>query len=170
MTTDDLQQVVEYLAETPVVIERMVNGLTDEDRRFRPPGVEFSVLENVCHLLDIEREGYAERIDRLLKEDAPVLADIDGGRLARERDYNSRKMEAALEAFASARAGNIGIVMSLTSDQLEREGVLETVGPITLAELLRMMHAHDTSHRKDIAELRDLLATRREDEEESPSP
>ena len=165
MLTEELKQVVEYLAETPVVIERMLNGLTREDERFRPPGVEFSVLENVCHLLDIEREGYSERIERLLKEDAPVLPDIDGGRLARERDYNSRKLETALEAFARERAGNIGIVRSLTPGQLRREGVLETVGPITLAELLRMMHTHDASHRKDIAELRDLLAGRREEEE-----
>ena len=166
MTTNELQHLVEYLAETPVVIERMVCALTDEERRFRPTGVEFSALENVCHLLDIEREGYAERIRRLLGEDGPVLPDIDGSRLARERDYNNQKMETALAAFTSAREGNVRIVKSLASDQLERRGVLETVGPITLAELLRMMHAHDTAHRNDISELRDRLSSRRE---ESPS-
>ncbi|HEV2912792.1 MAG TPA: DinB family protein [Pyrinomonadaceae bacterium] len=163
MTTHELQHLVEYLSETPVVVERMVSALDDEERRFRPPGVEFSALENVCHLLDIEREGYAERIHRLLGEDGPVLPDIDGGRLARERDYNSRKMETALEAFARAREGNVRIVKGLAPDQLERRGVLETVGPITLAELLRMMREHDTAHRRDISELRELLASRREE-------
>jgi hypothetical protein len=163
MTTTELQSHVDYLAETPATIERLVEGLTDEDRRRRVPGVEFSVLENICHLLDIEREGYSVRIQRLLEEDDPVLADIDGSRLARERDYNSQNMETALEAFTRARLGNIRVLKSLDPDQLGRGGTLETVGPVTLSELLRMMRAHDDAHRQEITELCDHLSDRLEE-------
>ena len=162
-TTEDLQGFVAYLAETPATLLRLVEGLTDEDWRRRAPGAEFSVLENICHLLDIEREGYAVRIERLLKEDDPLLPDIDGGRLARERDYNNQNIETALEAFSRAREGNIGVLKSLSSDQLQRRGTLETVGPITLSELLRMMRAHDDAHRQDIKELREYFSGRRQE-------
>jgi hypothetical protein len=157
MTAEELESTVDYLAETPEALERLVDGLGDEERRYRPDGVEFSVLENVCHLLDIEREGYAVRINRLLKEDNPVLEDIDGSRLARERSYNTQDIGTALEAFRSARADNVRILKSLNSDQRERGGMLETVGPITLSSLLCMMREHDASHRKDILELRDRI-------------
>lgn len=154
MTAREFESIVDYLAETPEAVRRMVDGLGDDERRFRSDGVEFSVLENICHLLDIEREGYAVRINRLLKEDNPVLEDIDGSRLARERAYNTQDLGTALEGFRSAREGNVRILRSLNSDQFERGGVLETVGPITLSSLLGMMREHDASHRKDILELR----------------
>jgi hypothetical protein len=161
MTTPELQHLLEYLSETPRVVWQLAGALTEEDRRWRPSGAEFSVLENVCHLRDIEREGYAARIRRLLVEKEPLLPDIDGSRLARERDYNSHKMEAALDDFAGAREGNVAVLRSLTSDQLERAGVLETAGPITLSQLLRMMREHDEAHRKEIKELRDQFSARR---------
>ena len=157
MTAQDIESIVAYLAETPEEIERLIKGLGDEERQWRPPGVEFSVVENVCHLLDIEREGYAVRINRLLKEDGPVLQDIDGSKLARERAYNSRNLLVACEGFRNARQENVRILRSLGSDQFERAGVLETVGPITLRSLVRMMREHDEAHRKDIQELRGLL-------------
>jgi len=158
MTAEELESIVDYLAETPAALERLIDGLGDEERRFRPDGAEFSVLENVCHLLDIEREGYAVRINRLLGEDNPVLEDIDGSRLARERSYNTQDIQTALEAFKSTRSDNVRILRSLDGDQRERGGVLETVGPITLSALLCMMREHDASHRKDILELRDHFA------------
>lgn len=157
MTAEEVESIVDYLAETPEALRRLIDGLSDDERHWRPEGVEFSVLESVCHLLDIEREGYAVRIKRLLKEDHPVLEDIDGSRLARERDYNSQDMQAALEAFKDTRKDNIRILGSLGPDQFERQGILETVGPITLRALVRMMREHDDAHRKEILELRGRL-------------
>ena len=160
-TTPELESLVAYLSETPKVVEQMMSGLTDEDRRWKPRAGEFSALENVCHLLDIELEGYAVRITRLLDEDGPALADIDGGRLARERDYNSRHPETEMAAFRLAREGNMRAVNALGPEQLERAGTLETVGPITLRELLGMMRAHDEAHRREMEQLREHLLERR---------
>jgi len=37
------------------------------------PGEPFCAIEHVCHLRDIERDGYHVRIRRLLTEDNPSL-------------------------------------------------------------------------------------------------
>ena len=161
-TTPEFASLIAYLAETPSAVEQMLSGLTEEDRRWKPVGGGFSALENVCHLLDIEREGYAVRIERLLREDGPGLPDIDGSRLAEERQYNKQNMETALAAFRRAREGNIRIVKSLNDEQLERAGTLETVGPITLRDLLLMMRAHDEAHRRELDDLRGELPGRKE--------
>jgi len=51
---------------------------------------EFSVLENICHLRDLELQGYTPRIRRILAEADPDLADFDGARVAAESSYNNR--------------------------------------------------------------------------------
>jgi hypothetical protein len=86
---------------------------------------------------------------------------VDGARLARERDYNSQDFGAALEEFARARAENLRAVGHLSAEQLNRKGVLEGVGPITLGKLFLLMREHDESHRQELRELRERLAGER---------
>jgi len=106
-----------------------------------------------CHLRDLEREAYKLRIDRMLHEENPFLSDFDGARIARERDYNSEPLLAALTAFAESRRSNIAVVKSVAPDDLNRPGRFENTGPITLAGLLLMMKQHDQEHLRELAEL-----------------
>jgi len=155
---DDLRDVIEFLEETPVVFRKLAQGLADHDLRQKPAGDQFSFVENACHLRDIEVEGYAARIRKLLAEDRPQLADVDGARLARERDYNSQDFGAALADFERARAENVRAVGRLSAEQLGRAGTLEGVGQITLGKLLRLMREHDEAHRRELVELRERIA------------
>ena len=81
--------------------------------RWRPeswdaiPGEMFSAQEQACHLRDIEVEGYHQRFDRLLREEGPELASIDGYALARERRYGEQDALEALAAFRCARAKTV---------------------------------------------------------------
>ena len=153
MTQAELQDVIAFLAETPEVVRRLTGALGGADLRWKPSAAEFSVLENACHLRDIEREGYTVRLRRLLTEDEPVLADIDGDQLARERDYQSQELATALAAFAEARAANVATIERLQPAQFERTGMFEGTGRITLARLLEMMRAHDEAHRAELSAL-----------------
>ena len=129
--------------------------------RRKPSAGEFSFVEHACHLRDIEREGYGERIGRLLRETRPLLADIDGGRLARERRYNEQDFGEGLSAFERARAENVSVLRALSAEELERAGTFEGAGPVTLGELVTMMCEHDRAHRGEIASLRETLLTGR---------
>jgi hypothetical protein len=102
MSAEELHELIETLARTPEAIANLAGELSDENLRHRNSAEEFSAIENVCHLRDLEVEGYTTRINRILNEDHPSLPDIDGGRLAIERNYNDQDLDEALQAFAGA--------------------------------------------------------------------
>jgi len=154
MTRSDLENAAQKLADFPTALRGMLAGLPEEVVRRKRSMTEFSILENVCHLRDIERDGYSVRLRRLLEEAQPFLPDLDGSRLAQERDYNSQAIQNALEAFSNERMANVALIRALRPEQLSRTGHLETVGPVRVEQLLRRMQEHDREHIELIKGLR----------------
>ena len=157
MTAQEFQDVVSFLEETPGSIRRLAAGMTPQDLKWKPSDKAFSMVEQVCHLRDLEREGYCVRIKRLLAEHEPGLPDFDGSRIAAERNYNTQDFDAAFEEFALARAENVRVIRALLPEQLRRGGQLAGLGAITLGRLLLLMREHDQSHREESSHLRTLL-------------
>lgn len=161
MTTVDAQSLTDFLAETPARVRSLVADLSDDDTRWKYAPQEFSALEHICHLCDLEREGYAARIEKLLHEEQPFLPDFDGSRIAAERDYNNQQSAIMLDAFAEARASNVRAARNLTAEHLARSGTLERVGRITLGEVLLKMREHDEAHLQELNILREQLRQRK---------
>lgn len=151
MSQQEYDELLNWLAETPEFLARSVLGLTDSQLRERPAAEEFSLVEQICHLRDIEAEGYTLRIGRILDEDHPQLPDLDGSRLAIERDYQSQDAAVALTEFSTARIANVERLRGLSEVQWERAGELEGTGRVTVAQLVQMMHEHDSVHRGEVA-------------------
>jgi len=145
------------LQETPTTLATLIDALPDSELRWKNSDGEFSALENVCHLRDIETEGYTTRIDRILAETNPFLGDIDGGRLAFERRYNDQDPKLALRAFVVARMKNLEKLRAADTKKLEREGTLEGTGLVTLGRLAEMMLEHDQGHIEELRVLRRKL-------------
>lgn len=154
MPPKDLQDVIDALTKTPKTVADLVKNLAAPDLRIKNSPEEFSVVENVCHLRDIEVEGYTARISRMLQENNPLLPDIDGSRLAAERNYHSQNLSEALKAFAVARNQNTQIVSGLATEQFDRQGTLEGVGSVTIRGLLLMMRDHDADHLVQLSSIR----------------
>jgi DinB superfamily len=146
MDDTETHEHLSFLKETPSKVKRLLDGMDQSTLRLRPSPDEFSAVEQICHLRDIEREGYSERISRILSEDHPRLPDIDGARLAIERDYNSENFQEALNSFASARAANVALLSQLNSDQMDQEGELEGIGRISIRRLVATLREHDEGH------------------------
>jgi DinB family protein len=153
MTEQEFRNIVKSLEETVEALQKLVSELPEKDLRWKPSETEFSVLEHVCHLRDIEEEGYAVRIQKLLTEKEPFLPDIDGAKLAEERSYNSQESRPALLGFARARKANVRVLEHLSLDQLKRSGTFEKVGSVSLERLLLMMLEHDQEHLRELSDL-----------------
>ena len=145
---------IESLAAMPDRIRALLDGVCEMELSRKPAPDVFSLRENVLHLRDIDVEGYEKRIFRMLTEDNPFLPDVDGAKLAVERDYNNQPLLPALEAFAQSRARSIN---RLAGADLERAAEMEGVGPVTIARLLQLWAAHDAGH---LADMKALLAGR----------
>jgi len=153
MNRRQLETLLVTLESTPALLQRASFGLSSEQALRRPAGGGFSLLENIWHLADLEREGFGVRIRRLLSEEDPSLSNFDGDRIARERRYQDRNLGEGLAAFAAARARNLERLRSASPSDWKRRGAQEGVGHISLADIPRRMAEHDLSHTRDVAEL-----------------
>lgn len=158
----DFAALLDFLRETPNTLARLIDELSPAELRFRNSEAEFSALENLCHLRDLELQGYTPRIRRMLDESDPVLADFNGTRVAAEGNYNSQQPDLALQTFQTARRENVQKLRSLTGEQRRREGILQGVGRITLRRLAEMMREHDEGHIEDLRVLRQRLERSRD--------
>jgi hypothetical protein len=120
--------------------------LNQENIRTKPNSKEFSILENICHLRDIEIEGHAIRMKRILNEQTPLLPDINGDQLAIDREYNKQDLKSALSEFTVAREQNLTTLSELNPSNLKRKGIREGIGVVTLEELLSAAAQHDCEH------------------------
>ena len=152
-----LTEAIGKLSETPMRADELVRGLTEEQLSWKPaPGI-FSLRENVLHLCDIDVEGYSRRIPLVLDQETPALPDVDGGKLARERNYNAQPIEPALARLRLARAASVARLKQCSVQDLERKAEMQGVGVITLQHLLELWVEHDTGHIRDMVEVRKAI-------------
>jgi len=152
-TPIEVEGILDELAGMPAHLEAAARSMDDQRARTPAPAGGFSLVEQAWHLADLEREGYGERIRRLLAETDPLLPDFDGARVAAERDYRARSLAEGIAAFAAARAANLAVLRTVAPPAWDRGGRQEGVGRVTLRDIPRMMREHDLSHRDEIAAL-----------------
>ena len=110
------------------------------------PSEPLTAIEQLCHVRDIEVDGYHVRIRRTLAEERPTLASIDTDALARERAYAHDDATRALADFRAARAITLEMISGLGETQLARTAVFEGYGALTLQSLLHYLCSHDQQH------------------------
>lgn len=110
------------------------------------PSEHFTAIEQVCHVRDIEVEGYQVRFKRTLEEASPFLPSIDSETIAKQRDYGRAEVAQVFTDFRAARVTTLALLRSLSDSQLERPAVFEGYGPVTLRGLVHYLCSHDQQH------------------------
>src|SRR5262249_14430323 len=111
------------------------------------------------HLRDIDVFGYEKRLRLMLTEDFPVLADIDGGKLATERNYNQLPVHPALDDLKRSRATSMQRLKGMPARDLDRTAEMQGSGPINVRRLLELWIEHDRGHIADLLEIRRSFIT-----------
>jgi hypothetical protein len=148
-----LNEAIAKLAAAPQQVEEAICGLTEEQLSWKPTEF-FSIRENVLHLRDIDVYGYEKRLRLMLTEDYPVLADIDGAKLAMERNYNGQPVRQALDDLKRSRGTSVQRLKGMPARDLERRAEMQGAGPIDVRRLLELWMDHDRGHIADLMELR----------------
>jgi hypothetical protein len=145
-------ELLDELEGMPAELQRTLRVIPRERLRWRPeewggaPGETFSALEHVCHLRDIEKDGYHVRVQRLLEEAEPSLASLDGYEMARERRYEAADLGRALAEFREAREATLRRLRGVSEAQLTRSGDFAEYGRLTLRALIHYLRGHDQQH------------------------
>jgi hypothetical protein len=110
------------------------------------PCESLNAIEQICHVRDIEIEGYHVRFERMLNEDEPRLDSLDGYALVQQKNYAQSDPKAVFKAFRAARIETLHLLEKLTEPQLQRVGNFETYGRLTVAGLIHYLCSHDLQH------------------------
>jgi len=143
---------IESLRTFPKTLRAFVATVPSDALDWRPsswegiPSEELTIRQQLCHLRDIEADGYIDRFQRVLAEQNPMLASIDTYALVEPRNYDGTSTLAALDAFTAARRKTMEILAAVTPEDFDRRGNFEGYGEVTFAGLIHYLASHDQQH------------------------
>ena len=136
----------------PAELEKHYAAFPTEFVHWTPPSWEgvpsepFTAIEQVCHVRDIEIEGYQQRFMRTLNEDVPLLPSIDSETVARTRNYGAADTTQVFADFRRARAATLAMLRGLDEQKLDRRATFEGYGAVSLRGLVHYLCSHDQQH------------------------
>ncbi|WP_374311933.1 DinB family protein [Dongia sp.] len=140
------------LRSFPSALRDLLSGIPADVLDWRPaswdgiPSEMLTIRQQICHMRDIEADGYTQRFQRLLTEDDPLLESIDGYALVESRQYDRTEIASALDAFETAREKTMQLLDRIDGDRLKRRGTFEGYGPVTVRGLIHFLCSHDQQH------------------------
>src|SRR5215475_10944449 len=108
--------IISALVGFPDQLEAHYAAIPAEFKHWAPPSWEgapsepFTAIEQICHIRDIEVDGYHVRFRRMLEEINPTLVSIDSVALAKERSYATSSATETIDVFRKARAETVQLL------------------------------------------------------------
>lgn len=147
-----LNELKNQLTVMPKQIEAIFDEIPENQLNWKPnswegiPSEEFSAIEQICHLRDIEVDGYQMRFQRIVNESNPNLVSIDGYDLAKSRNYQLQNPKVVLREFSQARQQTIEMINGFSINDFSRKAVFEGSGEVILLSLIYFLRSHDLQH------------------------
>lgn len=133
------------LRGTPARLEELLRGESREAVR-RKPGGKWSALEQVGHLLTLERL-HAARVEQYLRGETELMAADMSNRATEEARYNEREAGELLREFRAAREEMLRGLDALRLEDAERVARHPRLGvPMRLVDLCYFCAEHDDHH------------------------
>lgn len=126
------------------------------------PSEHLTAIEQLCHVRDIEIDGYQVRLRRTVAENYPLLPSIDTDAYARDRAYATADASVVLEQFRAARLATLDFIHGLPPSAFERTAEFEGYGTVTLRGLMHYLCSHDQQHLAGLQWLLGQIAVRSE--------
>ena len=142
--------IVATVKAIPAALEGILANLSGETWTQSPHPEEWSLVEIISHLRDVEREVNLPRIQTFLREENPFITADDTDLWVSERAYAEDNGEAALQDFIAARVKTLATLKNLSEEDWQRTGRHAIFGPISLQEQLGFMAEHDRVHLRQI--------------------
>jgi len=121
-----------------------IEGLTEEELRYKPAPNKWSIHQILIHVTDSEISA-TPRLKKVLAEEEPILVSFDQDAWANTLSYDLLDREQYLHLFKLLRISMQPILDNLTSEQSRRVGIYIDQERFTFKQLLefRVQHVRD---------------------------
>lgn len=135
-------------------IRALVEGVSNEQARWKPDAESWSILEVVNHLADEEREDFRTRLDTILHHAGQQPPPIDPQGWVTSRGYNQRDLKESLDRFPAERQQSLAWLRGLEAP----DWTITVLGPgggwvIRGGDMAAAWVAHDLLHLRQLVEL-----------------
>jgi hypothetical protein len=144
MSTEQ-EQWTAQMREVPTIFRSVLFLSDDHAIRHRPAASEWSAVEVVGHMID-KMQIWASRVERILDEERPALPGYDQDALVRDHDYLHADPEVLLEQLKQACERFATLVERIPISALQREGIHEEFGTMTLRQCIEAPLESATQH------------------------
>ncbi len=144
------------LAASPARLAELTRDVPDDVVRKKSPKGGWSIVENACHLRDVE-QLFADRFTKAAHQDKPQFWMMDNDRVAERRRYCQADVAKVAQDFARLRADTLTLLRALPHSVWQRTGLHPKRGELTIEELATVLAGHDESHLDRIASLAGAL-------------
>ena len=150
-------ELFDRLAAGPRRLAELTRGVSDEVVRRKSPKGGWSIVENACHLRDVEAL-FAERFTKAAHQEKPSFWMMDNDRVAERRRYCQADVAKVADDFARLRADTLTLLRALPPSAWQRTGLHPKRGELTIEALATVLAGHDESHLDRIAALAEAPA------------
>lgn len=134
-------------------LRRAVDGLSREQYVKPEEEGKWSVVDVVQHLADAEL-AYGWRIRMILAHETPTLQGFDQDLWANALDYRSVELEDALTQLEVLRNTNLRLIRRQREGALDRLGIHNEAGPMSVRMILYLLANHDRTHLRQIERIK----------------
>ncbi|MFM7678206.1 MAG: DinB family protein [Roseiflexaceae bacterium] len=142
---NELTAHIAKLSAFPARLHAFLAPLTDTQLTFRPHDKEWSILENIGHLIDIDRL-YVERIDLMLSSERPHFAPFNPDDQVTAGMYQAKLLAELMATYTELRQATVAGLSTMAPDELTRVGIHTRFGEITIMRLVEILVNHDEVH------------------------
>lgn len=147
-----LDKSVEILERTPVVLEKLLLGISDDWTLSNEGENTFSPYDVIGHLIEGEKTDWIIRLDVILSDtENKEFKPYD--RFAQYENSKGKSLSELLEEFKMLRSRNLSYLRAknLREMELDMTGIHPKFGNVTLRQLISTWTVHDLSHIAQIA-------------------
>jgi len=138
--------IIAVLRGTAAVMDTLSRQLPARAWIKKPRPDEWSLVEVICHMRDVDLEVNLPRIRKVTQETNPFIPGKDTDPWAAERQYILQDCLAALDSFILARIELLSLLESLAPEDWQRLARHAILGPTTIQELAGIIASHDRLH------------------------
>jgi len=144
-----MQAPVSMLEKTPILLEVLLRGLSEDVLQWKPAADRWSIVEVLGHMVMIEKL-YEQRARRIVLEESPALPRYQEPAGGAVQKKSARQH---MEEFVPLRRAFVFYLHSVPSAAAGHTAHHAELGTISLSQMLHELANHDLGHLRQIAEL-----------------